>query len=156
MTGHNGTGKGRDRSHLRVVPAAGLPAPETPSATPASYSSWDPNRTPPSSKLVEIVRELIVSGIVRVNTSKSSEERFKFTCSKTGDFGWIIVTRIDNNRIMVRSNDGQMDIGKPPSFHRTGKREEAHDFNIAIMAHLCQFIGNYQQIKILHEVDPAL
>ncbi len=155
MTGNNGNGtKGRDRSHLRLVPATGLPAPQTPSVQPtAGYSAWDPNRTPPSSKLVEVVRELIANGIVRVNTGKSCEERFKFTCSKTGDFGWIIVTRIDANRIMVRSNDGQMDIGKPPSFHRTGKREQAHDFIIDVMAHLCQFIGNYQQIKILHELD---
>ncbi len=155
MTGNNVTGtKGRDRSHLRLVPANGLPATESPSEPPsAGYSAWDPNRTPPSSKLVEIVRELIGNGIVRVNTSKSTEERFKFTCSKTGDFGWIIVTRIDANRIMVRSNDGQMDIGKPPSFHRIGKREETYSFVVDIMAHLCQFIGNYQQIKILHELD---
>ncbi|QQR55854.1 MAG: hypothetical protein IPG59_12625 [Candidatus Melainabacteria bacterium] len=155
MTGNNGTGtKGRDRSHLRVVPAAGLPAPETTlPQTNTGYSAWDPNRTPPSSKLVEIVRELIANGIVRVNTGKSREERFKFTCSKTGEFGWIIVTRFDANHIMVRSNDGQMDIGKPPSFHRTGKREQAHGFIIDVMAHLCQFIGNYQQIKISHELD---
>lgn len=146
--------KGRDRSHLRLVPDAGLPAPETPSvAADSSYQAWDPNRTPPSSKLVTLVRELLKAGIVRVNTGETSEERFKFTCSKTGDFGWIIVTRTAAERITIRSNDEQMDIGKPPSFHRTGKREQAHDFIVDVMAHLCQFIGNYQQIKILHELD---
>lgn len=151
--------KGRDRSHLRLVASSDAPASETP-ASPAgdqpapSYQAWDPNRTPPSSKLVELVRSMIKDGIVRVNTGISSEERFKFVCSKTGNFAWIMVSRIDANRIIVRSNDEQMDIGKPPSFYRTGKREEANDFIINVMAYLCQFIGNYQNIKIVHEVDP--
>jgi len=151
--------KGRDRSHLRLVvtgeaKAENTPAPPATDAPSAGYSAWDPNRTPPSSKLVELVRAMIKDGIVRVNTSKSSEERFKFVCSKSGDFGWIMVTRIDANTITVRSNDEQVDIGKPPSFYRTGKREAANDFIIDVMAHLCQFIGNYHNIKILHEIEP--
>lgn len=145
--------KDRDRSHLRVVPTTGLPAPADNS--PAQTTTFDPDRVPPSSKLVELARDLISAAIVRVNTGKCSEERFKFSCSASDKFGWIIISRIDANRVMIRSNDGQMDIGKPPSFYRTGRREEAHDFLIDVMSHLCTYMGNYVNLKILHEVDPA-
>lgn len=150
--------KGRDRSHLRLVTADEASAPQTPGVSPSqpdkSYEAWDPNHKPPSSNLVELVRGLVKDGIVRVNTGKSTEERFKFACCATSNFEWIIVTRIDANRITVRSNDAQLDIGKPPTFYRTGKREMANDFLIDVMSHLCRIIGNYQNIKIVHEIEP--
>lgn len=145
--------KDRDRSHLRLVGASGLPAPA--GNSPVQITTFDPDRVPPSSKLVEIVRDLISAAIVRVNCSKCSEERFQFSCSVSGKFGWIIISRIDANLVMIRSNDGQADIGKPPSFYRTGRREEAHDFLVDVMSHLCSYIGNYVNIKIKHEIEPA-
>lgn len=150
--------KGRDRSHLRLVTTDEASAPQTPVASPSppdkSYEAWDPNHKPPSSNLVELVRGLVKDAIVRVNTGRSTEERFKFACSTTNKFEWIIITRMGAERITVRSNDEQMDVGKPPTFHRTGKREMANDFVIDVMTHLCRIIGNYQNIKIVHEIDP--
>lgn len=149
--------KGRDRSHLRLVTGHEAPALQTSDTSAnqpdSSYQAWDPNHKPPSSNLVELVRGLIKDSIVRVNTSKSTEERFKFVCT-SGKFEWIIITRTSAERITVRSNDEQMDIGKPPTFYRTGKREQAHDFVIDVMTHLCRFIGNFQNIKIVHELEP--
>ncbi len=152
--------KNRDRSHLRLVTAA--PHPDQ-VGTPVSDGQTQPilhptqsTGKPLSSKIHQLIQEVLTQSMVRVCSSVSSEERVKFTCSQSGAFGWIMIIRADANTVVVRSNDAQMDIGKPFSFYRAGKREEAHGFMVDIMEHLCTYVGHYVNLKIQHEIDPAL
>ncbi len=105
--------------------------------------------------------ESIPALVGSVADGKVSSARARFTAPNGPihhNFWWIQVDKIEGDdktvKLFARTNDIDLMVGIPPSFHMAVPLDEAASLVPAIVAFLNEKLGRYDRVEILLQADP--